>query len=186
MTPTPKRHAPKDTADPAWQQATRDVAPLRRRSTPRRARRAEPSSWDISSPAAARHFSSTPLEVLAHEVGRTAGLAPHHDRQLLKDLAAGRYRPEAMLDLHGATAAEAFMKLMDWLHRAADNDCRSVLVITGKGHGFGPERKMGLLKWQLPQWLSSHPRVLAFHTAQPADGGSGALYVYLRRRGRTG
>jgi DNA-nicking Smr family endonuclease len=41
---------------------------------------------------------------------------------------------------------------------------------------------MGMLRDQVPDWLASHPRVMAYHTALPRDGGSGALYVYLRRR----
>ena len=129
-----------------------------------------------------RHFSSNPLEVLEHSAGRSAGVTQNQDRKLMKDLGAGRYEPEAILDLHGLTTPEAFLKVMDWVHSAADHECRCVLIITGKGRGFGPTGNMGMLRDQVPDWLSNHPRVMAYHTALPRDGGSGALYVYLRRR----
>lgn len=131
---------------------------------------------------ASRHFASSPLDVMEHSQRRSAALTQHHDRKLLKDLAAGKYEPEAVLDLHGCTTPEAFLKVMDWIHRAADEDCRCVLIITGKGRGFGPDGNMGQLRFQAPEWLGNHPRVMAYHTALPRDGGSGALYVYLRRR----
>jgi DNA-nicking Smr family endonuclease len=129
-----------------------------------------------------RHFTSSPLSVVEHSPMRSAAAAPNQDRKLLKDLAAGRYEPEAVLDLHGLTTPEAFLKVMDWVHQAADHDCRCVLIITGKGRGFGPTGNMGMLRDQTPEWLGNHPRVMAYHTALPRDGGSGALYVYLRRR----
>ena len=50
-------------------------------------------------------------------------------------------------------------------------------MITGKG--------AGVLKWHVPEWLKRPPLsglVLALAEARPADGGSGAFYVLLRRR----
>jgi DNA-nicking Smr family endonuclease len=58
-----------------------------------------------------------------------------------------------------------------------------VLVITGRGSG--KERQGGgVLKSAVPRWLDEpafRSHVLAIATAQPRDGGSGALYVMLRR-----
>ena len=50
-------------------------------------------------------------------------------------------------------------------------------MITGKG--------AGVLKGHVPGWLKNPPLsglVLALAEARPADGGSGAFYVLLRRR----
>ena len=66
-----------------------------------------------------------------------------------------------------------------------------MLIITGKG--LKPRARdaepwdpvPGVLKHQTPRWLNEAPnraRVLAFTVAQPRDGGSGALYVLIRRR----
>jgi len=64
-----------------------------------------------------------------------------------------------------------------------------LLVITGKGRGsrdldFMTDRR-GVLKHQVPQWLSMPPLgplVLQVVQAAPKDGGTGAYYVYLRRQ----
>ncbi|NNE82945.1 MAG: hypothetical protein HKN28_03145, partial [Alphaproteobacteria bacterium] len=58
----------------------------------------------------------------------------------------------------------------------------TVLVITGKG---SVREGGGILRRRLPDWLNQsicRPHVLAFATARPEHGGSGAFYVLLRRR----
>ena len=60
---------------------------------------------------------------------------------------------------------------------AAQEGCRCVLVITGKGSG--------VLNGHVPNWLKQQPmspHVLALAEARPKDGGSGAFYVLLRRK----
>ena len=62
---------------------------------------------------------------------------------------------------------------------------RCVLLV----HGRGTHSKdhLPVLKEALRTWLSTNRfgrHVLAFATAQPADGGAGAIYVLLRRAGR--
>jgi len=104
-------------------------------------------------------------------------------------LRRGKLIPEASIDLHGMTAAGAFPELSRFIIDAHSTGCRLVLVITGKGRnsagdGFHPARE-GVLKRQVPHWLSAQPLsrlVLHFSEAHPRHGGSGAYYVYLRRR----
>jgi DNA-nicking Smr family endonuclease len=95
----------------------------------------------------------------------------------------GKPPPTAMLDLHGVREGDAWLKLRHWLSEAQTEDHRCVLVITGKGRGYGPDANMGVLKAQIAVWLAAHPSVLGFHTALPRDGGTGAVYVLLRRYG---
>jgi DNA-nicking Smr family endonuclease len=87
-----------------------------------------------------------------------------------------------MLDLHGLTQEEAHRQLDGFLAHAAHAGRRCVLVITGKGVW---REESGILKEMVPRWLNEAPnrgRVLAIATAQPRHGGSGALYVLLKRR----
>jgi len=100
---------------------------------------------------------------------------------LFKQLATGKLRPTALLDLHGLGEGDAWLELVDFLHACVDQDHRTALIIHGKGTGYGPQRNMGVIKFQIGSWLASHPKVLAFHTAQQPDGGTGAIYVYLKR-----
>ena len=121
-----------------------------------------------SSPTIGR--PSSPIDL---RDGDRAGL----DGRTQRRLSRGNFSIDRRLDLHGYTAARAEVKLQTFLEDASYAGCRCVLVITGKG--------AGVLKGHVPGWLKRPPLsglVLALAEARPADGGSGALYVLLRRR----
>ena len=76
------------------------------------------------------------------------------DRKAHKHMTRGRLKPEAVLDLHGMTIAEAHPELIRFILNAQSHGKRLVLVITGKGknaddHGPIPQRT-GVLRHQLP------------------------------------
>ena len=109
--------------------------------------------------------------------------APVHgvDGRTFARLKRGRIRPEARLDLHGRTLAEAQREVGAFLARSAARGLRCVLVITGKGRVGAPG---GTLRTELPRWLDAaraDGRVLAAAEARQEDGGAGARYVLLRR-----
>ena len=104
------------------------------------------------------------------------------DRRARDRLRRGRIRPEMTLDLHGYTTTDAHIRLSRFLEEMQDTGKRCVLVVTGKGVRSNGG---GVLRRELPKWLNApvnRPRILAFAEAIPADGGSGAYYVMLRRR----
>lgn len=112
------------------------------------------------------------------------------DRRTEEKLRKGKFTIEGKLDLHGLTQAEAHEALNKFIEFSIVNQRRCILVITGKGKSkissdsWLPPSK-GILKQRVPEWLSSPPLnryILKFMTAQPKDGGSGALYVYLKRQ----
>lgn len=180
MAPKRPPNAADPANDPAWRDEIADVHPLgTRRTRPKPAAAQPPAETYVAPRWAPRHM---PLVLHANTAACLAGLADGLPPSLLKDLALGKHRPTASLDLHGLQEGDAWLRLMNWLHQAADHDHRCVLVITGKGRGYGPAGDMGIIKAQAGQWLAGHPHVQAFHTAQPRDGGSGAVYVYLKRR----
>lgn len=101
----------------------------------------------------------------------------------------GKLTPEARIDLHGLTLSEAHPELIRFVLNAQSDGMRLVLVITGKGkrgEDIGPiPQRMGVLRHQVPQWLRLPPlglAVLQVSEAHLKHGGSGAYYVYLRRR----
>lgn len=100
-------------------------------------------------------------------------------RRLLQHLRRGEIPRESRLDLHGQTIAEAGTALDEFLRNAQRNRHRCVLIVHGKGHRSPSGQPV--LKAQLNRWLRDAPIVLAFHSARARDGGSGALYVLLRR-----
>lgn len=110
------------------------------------------------------------------------------DRKAFGKLRRGKLKPDARIDLHGMTIAQAHPALTGFILRSASAGHRLVLVITGKGKDRddgGPiPTKFGVLRHQVPQWLSMAPLgglVLQVSQSHIRHGGQGAYYVYLRR-----
>ncbi len=127
---------------------------------------------------------------LAPSLPQALGQAPlQMDAKTHGRMTRGKLAPEARIDLHGMTLAEAHPELIRFILNAHGAGLRLVLVITGKGkrrddHGPIPQR-MGALRHQVPQWLRMSPlgpTVLQVTEAHLKHGGAGAYYVYLRRR----
>lgn len=98
-------------------------------------------------------------------------------------LKRGRIPWEAGLDLHGYSLDEARTELESFLHDAAADRARCVLIVHGKSRS---STNSGLtdypvIKSHVNAWLREWPSVLAFCSARESDGGTGALYVLLRR-----
>ena len=177
---------PRDQERALWQAAMRDVKPLKRAAPAPApvslsfAKQHEPAKKQTAVRAAR---SPTPVPMvtitqaspdLSH--GRAAGI----DRRSAERLRRGHLPIEGRLDLHGLTQEKAAMRLADFIERSESAGKRCLLVITGKGLASG-----GILRDQVPRWLNQPPnrgRVLAFDYARPQHGGSGALYVLLKRR----
>ncbi len=96
---------------------------------------------------------------------------------LMRKLRRGQYSSRAELDLHGMRSEDARVAVAEFLLEAADHGWRCVRIIHGKGLGSGP--KGPVIKQKLGGWLRQRKEVLAFCSARPADGGTGALYVLL-------
>ena len=103
-----------------------------------------------------------------------AGLQQKQVRRLRR----GQMPIAAEADLHGMRIREAQPLLEEFLRDCRDRNYRCVRVIHGKG--LGSRGGHAVLKWEVDRWLRSHEGVMAFCTAQPRDGGSGAVYVLLR------
>jgi len=98
--------------------------------------------------------------------------------QVVRRLRRGLYPIEDELDLHGLSQAAARDRLADFIARSRDAGHRCVRIIHGKGYRSGARGP--ILKAAVNLWLRRHSDVLAFVSARPIDGGSGALYVLLR------
>jgi DNA-nicking Smr family endonuclease len=111
------------------------------------------------------------------------------DRRLKRKLFSGKAHVDDKIDLHGMTQARAHQALNDFLWRAANSGAKLVLVVTGKGNASNfcdhHAEDRGVLRRQAPHWLRSSALraiVLSVEEAGRPHGGSGALYVRLRRR----
>ena len=164
-----------------WTEVARGVE--RRRGaalpTPSNPRAGEPAA--APAPAAAEAPPSPPSK-------RPAPPLATIERRLKRDLSRGRGAIDAALDLHGLTQAEAHQALRGFLRHSQARGARLVIVVTGKGGPLGETgpwtSERGVLRRLVPHWLREtdlRSVVLGFEEAGRAHGGSGALYVRLRR-----
>jgi DNA-nicking Smr family endonuclease len=96
-----------------------------------------------------------------------------------KRLRQGKYKFENKLDLHGMQAKEAKKELAMFLEECKLRSVSCVLIIHGKG--YGSKNNSPVIKNKLNQWLRNHSMVWGFCSAQPSDGGTGAVYVYFKK-----
>ena len=110
------------------------------------------------------------------------GAAPGMGPDLMDRLAAGAFPIQDYLDLHGFSQEEALKQVEEFLVKSATKNLRHVLIVHGRG--AGSPGGVPILKNALTQALSHkrlRKRVLAFCTALQRDGGTGAIYVLLRK-----
>jgi DNA-nicking Smr family endonuclease len=108
------------------------------------------------------------------------------DIKTFQQLKAGSLSVAAHLDLHGMTSEQAQESLLFFIRESYLQGHRCVLVVTGRG--TNSPGGQSVLRRETETWLTREPLkrvVLAFCTAQPKDGGAGAIYVLLRRQKKT-
>ena len=103
---------------------------------------------------------------------------PGIQKQVFRKLKRGQYSIEAELDLHGLTRLEAQQQLSEFVIEAKEHGIRCVRIIHGKG--YGSSNQGPVIKPLVNQWLRRRTEILAFCSARPADGGTGAVYVLLK------
>ncbi len=186
-----------------WHQTMRDTKPLSEgerigdKGDKGLAKRPKPQSRPhANSPQHLSHRSSMSQSGPSH----TPQLPSLHniDRSSAQKVRRGRIDVDGKVDLHGLRQAEAHDTLIRRLLSAQSRGKRIILVVTGKGRSATDRpwakeehddpftgRGGGVLKAQVPMWLSQEPLRGAIHSVQeahPKHGGSGALYVFLKRQ----
>lgn len=125
---------------------------------------------------------------VSREKPSQAGISPVHHRYAAglqnrgseKKVRRGKVEVSASFDLHGHTQESAWSALPAFLIREQARGSRCVIVITGKGRlGEGVLRR-NFLRWiEMPD---AKALVSGYAQAHPRHGGSGAFYLFLRRR----
>ncbi len=171
-------------AEPLSKPATKFARPKPRKPDPQVAKPRAIPAFSVGS--AVDHRADHDL---LPSLGQQLRSAPvQMDQKAYGRLRRGKLKPDARIDLHGMTIAQAHPALTGFILRSAGAGHRLVLVITGKGKqrdDGGPiPTRFGVLRHQVPQWLSMAPLgglVMQVTESHIRHGGQGAYYVYLRR-----
>jgi DNA-nicking Smr family endonuclease len=95
-----------------------------------------------------------------------------------RKLRLGKYPIQAKLDLHKRTLKEARDEIVRFLRQCLRMDIRTVIIVHGKGERSNPP---AMMKSYAASWLVQISDVQIVHTAQRYHGGTGAVYVMLRK-----
>lgn len=172
-----------DDDDLLFRQAVADARPLKspdrlepyRRRPPPRARFARDDERAVLG-----EILDSPSDEI--EAGSGDALGYHRDGvggRVYRKLARGRYSIQAEIDLHGMNVPDAREALHGFIESALKRGLTCVRVVHGKGRGSGHGGPV--LKRKVDGWLRQWGAVLAFVSARQADGGTGAVYVLLKR-----
>ncbi len=107
---------------------------------------------------------------------------PGLQTKVLRKLKRGQFSVLAELDMHGMTVNIAREQLIKFLTDCINDNLKCVRIIHGKGRRS--ESKGAILKDKVNHWLPQRDEVLAFCSAIPAHGGTGAVYVLLKKAKR--
>lgn len=98
-----------------------------------------------------------------------------------RKLRLGQYSIDARLDLHRMTVVQARDEVFSFINEAGRLGLRTLLIVHGKGQSASDGAATAVLKGYVNHWLGELDSVQAFHSAQPMHGGTGAVYVLLRK-----
>lgn len=133
------------------------------------------------------HISATELKDVDAEL--VIDSTDNIDNQTAKKFKREEFKVEAVLDLHGQTEKNAYDKVVNFIKQSYADNKRCIIIITGKGINPHNDEDIfaarGILKTAVPNWLNSaeiRPLILAYKHPSEAKGGSGALYILLRRK----
>ena len=96
------------------------------------------------------------------------------------------------IDLHGYTLDEANKKINDLINKSHEERVSKLIIVTGKGlHSQNDKdpyvsKKLGILKYSVPEFIKNNvelmKKILEIKNADIEDGGSGAFYIYLKKK----
>lgn len=95
-----------------------------------------------------------------------------------RKLRLGKYPIQARLDLHQKTLKEARDEIVKFLRQCLRMDIRTAIIVHGKGERSNPP---ALMKSYTANWLTQIKDVMCVHSALRHHGGTGAVYVMLRK-----
>ncbi|MFM9974807.1 MAG: Smr/MutS family protein [Beijerinckiaceae bacterium] len=179
-----------------WAHVVESIRPMPGRKIPRY----EPKSISMAEAMQTMtsiSVTSTFMADSARPVSPTLKPLATMERRLRQRVTRGQASIDGVLDLHGMRQNEAHRALVSFIQRKHHDGAAVVMVITGKGarddgngSGSGTDcSERGVLKRMTPHWLADpglRRYVIGYEDASHRHGGTGALYVRIRRAREAG
>jgi DNA-nicking Smr family endonuclease len=173
----------KNADDRTFRRAMADVTPLRApdriepvpKKTPARAVQKERDDQAVLRELLEHNDESAELETGEELIF----LRPGQQKRILRRLRRGYYSAADTIDLHHMDVDTAKQVLLDFLDQVLDRQLSCVRIVHGKGLR---SRTLPRLKMMTNRVLRKHPRVVAFASCRPVDGGTGATDILLTNR----
>ena len=96
------------------------------------------------------------------------------------------------LDLHGKTLDEANQIIENFIRKSYEDKVHKLIIVTGKGLHSSNEKDpyvskdLGILKYSIPNFLKNNAELMELISniseASIEDGGSGAFYIFLKKK----
>ena len=96
------------------------------------------------------------------------------------------------LDLHGKTLDEANSIIENFIKKSYEDKVQKLIIVTGKGLHSDNEKDpyvskdLGILKYSIPEFVSNNEDLMKIISniseASVKDGGTGAFYIFLKKR----
>ena len=111
-----------------------------------------------------------------------------------KDLKFSKEKTQKIrsLDLHGFTLQEANLKIENFIQQSYLDNVNKIIVVTGKGLHSQNEndpyasKDLSILKYSVPYFIKNNNELMKIineiDNATIEDGGSGAFYIYLKKK----
>lgn len=173
--------------DESFREAMSDVAPLQSKQRVRQDKvthEATPAQLERREAALGNRDRADPNPLTLGEVPQ---LQPQEFLEWKKDgvqrrvysrFKAGKYPLEASLDLHRKSVKEARIEVFKFFRQALAHGWRTVIIAHGRGEKSSTPAR---IKSYVAAWLGELPDVIAYCSAQPHHGGTGAVYVMLKK-----
>jgi DNA-nicking Smr family endonuclease len=119
---------------------------------------------------------------------------PSEEKLPDKDLKSKKkkYNKTYSIDLHGYTLEEANKSIQDFINKSYEKNINKLIVVTGKGIHSNNEtnpyvsKDLSILKYSVPEFIKKNvdlmKKISEIKNAEIEDGGSGAFYIYLKRK----
>ncbi|WP_083539560.1 DNA endonuclease SmrA [Enterovibrio coralii] len=162
-----------------------DVAPIKHDTVDTTAQAHKPTEAQLARQEAAQSLSEGDPEYLSLDYAKM--LKPDDivafkrsgvQDGVFRKLRLGKYDAHARLDLHKFTLKDARDEILKFLKQCQKMDIRTVVIVHGKGERSNPP---AMMKSYVCQWLEQITDVQCFHSAQRHQGGTGAVYVLLKK-----